>query len=308
MASQRKRICYISIDIETTGADMRRDQLFAIAIAYADSSAKNKSQIRSWKAILNLGKPKDCSWEDFWKVQGFEQRCYDEFWSKNEDMLNSLQRQATIHTDMRDLIAAFNEKLKEIEEEFDETVIVIDCICFDPVWVSAQLMLNGFKALNYSRAGKYRSSYDVDSMIESALHVDSTYDWKMISELKQKFIDGLLPELGQHANTHDPEEDATNILVNFFRIREYNSQQLEREQIVRDYLQYLRSTGKSMEFDATPSVTRDVHIRNLLKQAPSLEWVFFKLVSIQKNPSRWIFCCIEDGILFDYNRYFLFFQ
>ncbi len=213
-ATEVKDIGFLSIDIEATGQFFGKDKFIAVGFAWG-----TVEEHHSWKVAVDLGKSAGKSWPVFWEQQGFEMRCWEQFWSNNTAVLDKLQSGPTIaHAE---LASVLNNKLAEIEANYKKLILVTDTTAFDLVWVSAVLMMNGYLALNYSRLGVHRWGYEIDSLAEGALHMDGNTNWSEFDRLRKEKIYPLLPELGSSSNSHDPEDDAKHILFQYFRIRAF---------------------------------------------------------------------------------------
>ena len=215
MASTGKTTGFIAIDIETTGKNFFTNVLFAIGIAWGDASG-----IQTCKIVVDLEKPPERSWEEHWQERQWEPRCWNEFWSKNVEALDALQKNDRL-IKIDELSRVFNAQLSAIEELFDKTVLVFDAIAFDPVWTSTLLMRDGYNPLNYTRKGVHRWSYNVDSLTEGALCIDGNEEWARLVKERNERIDVLLPELGVTQNDHDPAHDAEHILAQYLRARAF---------------------------------------------------------------------------------------
>jgi hypothetical protein len=219
---------YIAFDIKTTGADLIRDEIISVGMAWSTPGGP----ITKWRITQDLHKPAERSWAGHWRCKGWEQRCYDQFWSKNLELLDELHQDPTLVDGEREILYFLDAKLAQIEAECAKTLCVFDTIMYDPVWLCAKMSLSGFKPLSYTRDGRWRSSYVTGPMAEAALHLDANQEWEIFSRERQERIFSLLPEYGPTANTHHPEEDAEHILASYFRIREFS--RLERMKKTED--------------------------------------------------------------------------
>lgn len=195
----------ISFDIETTGQFMTKDTMFAVG--FCDSNMNKKS------IALDLGKPNNMSWKDFWKQQGWEQRCYDEFWSKNLDTLNKLQ-----NPDHIKLVKTESELIKYIHEETlkfeqnskNKVEYITDAIGFDFSWLSFMFSKYNHPSMTYNRSGKYCRRFEIDSYI-MGLKGTTSDDYRNVQIFKRE----LEKKYGSHLNRlhpHDPADDAEYIM------------------------------------------------------------------------------------------------
>lgn len=209
-----KSMGYCALDIEMTGST-RNDKIIAIGIAHGPSAF----EMSSTQLVVKLDKPSDATWGDFWKSSNFEWRCFEEFWSKHEKVLNELQSQASIGT-VEELARQFNDTLEAIEKQYSRLILVTDTIAYDTTWLNMLLVMHDYRPLNYSRQGEHRWGYEIDSLTEGALHVDANHDWETYRALVEMEIDTRFPSLHVTHN-HRPEQDAFFILARYFRVREY---------------------------------------------------------------------------------------
>jgi len=225
MSSKKPELGVIAIDIEKTGCrDENDDPMFAVGIATAPIDATSIDQVFSFSVALNLQKPESMNWSDFWKEKGYEERCWDEFWSKNENILDLLQDPIRIlQYDSRELVALWiNNTLMVCERMYEKTIVVTDTTLFDTVCVGSELKRYNFIPLNFTRKGEYRSGVEVDSYIAGLFKISDPCDWKLMGDVNQKYIDPLL--LGKVEHDHHPENDAKSILLKYLAAISYAKQ------------------------------------------------------------------------------------
>lgn len=234
-AEQKPKLGAIAIDVEKLGRrKVGTDPLFAVGIATAPVDATSMDQVKSFSVALDLKKPTDHSWSSFWAVNDFESRCWVEFWSKNQAILDLLQDPTKVSmVGKRAEVAAWiDETLKKCEEMYERTVIVTDTTLFDTVCVGSELVRFDYIPLNFNRDGSYRGAggIEVDSFISGLFGVDDASDWRTLVDFTQKYIDPLL--LGQVKHDHHPENDAKSILLKYLAAVAYsknNRKRLRRE-------------------------------------------------------------------------------
>ena len=170
----------VALDIETTGMQClphaetgHRDAMFSVGAAIYDAAASDpqKCLIEQHLFNLNLQKPADVEWGAFWDQNGWERRCYDEFWSKNVPMLEKTQDKSAVGTwkgingvprtvsllSTPDGVAdAVNDLLRHVEERWPAYVLVTDTMDYDFRWLSNALEAHGHAPLGYTRSGAYR--------------------------------------------------------------------------------------------------------------------------------------------------------
>ena len=244
MAPQENKIdkcAIIGIDIENTG-HTDDDIIFAIGISWGFVGC---DKVLKMQMIMFLREPGTVEeWRQFWLDNGFEMRCFEEFWSKNIDVLNGLMEKATIfetdskysggydsgHLHKHHFVEAtavlaehFNNALINIEDLYKSTSIVLDTLCFDSAWLNHLLIFHGHRSLSFTRMGKYRGwNYEIDSIIAGLARINPiTGNWKRLAAFKAEQILTRLPHLGDTCNSHNPGDDAENILVTFLRALDY---------------------------------------------------------------------------------------
>lgn len=232
-----KRFILISKDIENTGHTID-DIIFAIGIAYGYPGCEKIFKVQ---LIIFLREPGTLEeWRQFWIDSGFEMRCFNEFWSKNIDVLNTLMEKANIFPqeersrlagtfspsrgfklETAELAFQYNKALQEIEEKAHQSVLVFDTVTFDSAWLNYLLISHGYPSLSFTRALKYRWAYEIDSFIAGLLWFNFiTGNWGAFDRLKKKVM-LMLPHLGETKNSHSPDEDAENIVATCLRALAY---------------------------------------------------------------------------------------
>lgn len=216
---------YFVIDIERTGHGYKNDKTFGIGWAHSD---KHLTNIVKGNVCMHLWfSNKYCEDIDvmrtLWLSKNFEQRCFEEFWSKHLDIFGMLQDETKVNlvADEYSMAQALNNALLEAESMYDNLMIVCDTIMFDTTWCNLLLMKHGFKGLSWSRSGKYRWGYELDSYTLGSLGFTPEVDWKDYSKAIETNIDVIFPDI-QINHDHNPENDAMSILVKFIRVVNYN--------------------------------------------------------------------------------------
>jgi hypothetical protein len=224
---KKKPYGFIAFDIETTGADVFTDKMFAVGWAYGSC----KEDVVTGKCILDLKKPKDKSWSFFWFQKQWESRCWNEFWSENEPTLDALQDERAVKAQPRsrwcncDNAMAFwvASALQEAEETFEKYTVITDTIAFDTVWLTNLLCSCKLPGLNYKRDGTFNrgiGGIEVDSYLMGIfglkLNCRDARNGLKIRKPWEKDLDYAKAMEGAPPHDHDPENDAHNILYQFF--------------------------------------------------------------------------------------------
>lgn len=213
---QKPAIGIIAIDIEKTGErKLSQDPMFAVGIATAPLEATSADQIKAWSVGLDLQKPKDVSWEEFWKQRGFEERCWNEFWSTRTAILDFVQDPHNIElvSDRHEMADEINAILAQAEEMYEKTVIVTDTTTFDTVFVGSELVKYGHESIKYTRSKRYRGGVEVDSYIHGCAEITDPTNW----EEERAFVDNVITPLmlEEPNHNHDPKNDARAILCRY---------------------------------------------------------------------------------------------
>lgn len=217
-----KNTAIVALDIERTGQGPN-DVTFAIGVADTVLSKNTTSKINKAAWIIQLrGHGNEEEWRQFWLDNNYDMDCFNEFWSKNIDVLNNLMINAH-YSDEGELSGKLNNYLENIENiNHNRRMLVFDTITFDSVHLDNLLKKSGYKGLSFTRSGKYTSSMELDSYTYGVLGLDMLNDtWQQFKKLKSRLLDKRLPSLGITSNNHFPDDDAENILVSFLRAVDY---------------------------------------------------------------------------------------
>lgn len=211
---------FIAIDIETTGQHyLGKDCLIAIGAAMGKKCSDGRFEVfRSDRWVVDLEKPTGQTWAQVWSERGYEARCFDEFWSKNLEVLEYLQA-CREKTNQDTVITRFNEFLGQVEKEGPYSIIS-DTLFFDTVWLDYHLRSCGFAGLSRKRDGTgWISGYELDSLrfgrTQAALG-----DWSALEE-KCSALPWRFPS---NSSPHDPEFDAIDIFQKFAQVEEIQPQ------------------------------------------------------------------------------------
>jgi len=238
-SSENKEKGYFAIDIERTG-NCSNDLTFAIGYAYSKRDISSDEDIISGQLIgdlfLDVEKLKELSNEDkisklreSWANSGFEMRCFDEFWSKNIDVLISLQDHTQDMSRSYEYLGLeLNKVMMKAEMMFSSLTIITDTVAFDTVHVDNILTTSDSKPLNNSRSGQYQSGIEVDSLAMGALGLPDDVSWSVYQDEYNKKIKDIIPVYSVH--DHQPKNDAKSILLKFLKTQKYIRQKYERKQ------------------------------------------------------------------------------
>lgn len=174
---------------------------------------------------LNRGQ----TWKQVWHDNNYEQRCYDEFWSKNLNVLDALQADAISAfkegDHERNMADTLNFVLDDIEDRYRDLGVhyVTDTLNFDMIWLNTMLLQRGHPSLLYYRNGKYGvDSYELGSYIYGFLRIDpgnSKLAWaQIIKPFKARLAQNLQKFAPAFVHDHRPENDAGNIMAQFLLV------------------------------------------------------------------------------------------
>ena len=215
-----------SFDIETTGARLGRggthdgrDVVFAIGSAVlrvATDGASPPTVVESRRWVLKIGRDGQ-SWADAWKLHGWEQSCWDQFWHKHAPVLDALMTTppADMYATEADMAASLNRYLEETESKYrmPRLTRVYDTVGFDVSNLDAMLERHGHRAVFLWRPPQdwpCNTSY-LGDVRDHALGVNpltgATDDQKQMRKLEDA---RALPADVVH--THDPAQDALSIV------------------------------------------------------------------------------------------------
>ena len=217
-----------SLDIETTGARLHRnattkgDVVFAIGSAVlrvptTDDDGSRAQVVESRRWVLNIKPIGGASWADAWKQNGWEQTCWDQFWSKHEAVLDALMTTTAtqdVYSTEADMAASLNAYLQETETKYRSLrlVRVYDTVGFDVSNLDALLERNGHHAVFLWRPPQdwpCNASY-LGDVRNHALGVNPLIGATMEQkQMRQREDARALPSDVVH--NHDPAQDALAI-------------------------------------------------------------------------------------------------
>lgn len=136
------------------------------------------------------------------RTQEFDDRCLREFWSKNQDKLAVMQKNAI---DPLVAIGQFRALLDKWDDKKEwEAVVISDNVAYDCRMINHYLSLAGLLSLSYDSTGAYRSNFDTDSYARGMEKMDYDSLWVSDDDLIKKYE---IP-VDKDAHDHFPENDA----------------------------------------------------------------------------------------------------
>lgn len=214
-ATQQIAEAYVGIDIEMTGMfPYKGDCVFAIGWGYGPSS----DDIIKGHVCLDLHLDFSADLLQQWKERGYEQRCFDTFWSKNLETLKYLQdgsKVKLVQTE-KEMVDALQQALLDAEKKYGKVSPVTNTIAFDLSRCSQLLEKYGYHTLQFSRSGRMQRGYEINSFTMGAVGI-TPFD----SRSKQAEKTALIPKVIKVVHDHNPENDAHYILLTFFNVVKY---------------------------------------------------------------------------------------
>lgn len=185
-----KPLAILCFDIETSGSNIINNAILSIGYCLGDQNG-------------NILKKDRFSFE-MDSEHCFEERCYKDFWSKNMDILKTLQDEAK---PIKEQLLNFITLVDKFDDEYDLRIIS-DFKDFDLAFVNYYLVkyLNR-RPLNYKFGStEYRCTYDTDSYSRGAMKMNYQDPWTSDKTIMEQlnFTTGCNP-------THLPDDDAEYI-------------------------------------------------------------------------------------------------
>lgn len=136
------------------------------------------------------------------QLQNFEERCQREFWSKNQDKLDVMQKNSI---DPLVGIGQFRMLLEKWDDgEKWEAVVISDNVTYDCRMVNHYLSVAGLKSLSYDSKGGYRPNFDTDCFARGVEKMKYESLWVNDDDLIKKYQ----LEVDKDSHDHFPENDA----------------------------------------------------------------------------------------------------
>lgn len=260
-----KKNIYVAFDIEKCGRRLnRKDPLFAIGIVVA--SAEDNKILKTYRCILNLKKPSDVSWEEYWKLNDWELRCWLTCWIKLENVLDDLQSKFAMVETEHELANEFNRVLTEIEDEYFVMAFVFNTVTFDSVHLSSLLMEYDHLPLNYRRDGSHLCAFEVDSIKTG---ICQSMKWEYYDQFEKYVLSHYLPDIGDIKHDHDPANDAATIMADFLGCLNYmrhDNERMTKRKFRKDDIdnrsKFLEkyANDKESEFTAAETILNDLYL------------------------------------------------
>lgn len=223
----------LAIDIEVTGKYIEltactppsaHDEVFAVGACVLDARTGKVLQRRRW--VLQL-KRNDCdTWEQVWRAEGYEMFCFEQFWSKYENILDALMMRYPNDTYPRERRAemwrSVGEFVASVQRQWPAHMRVSDTMDFDLAHCSNKLVAleSGFMRLWYDGdpKGTKKAVGHLGTVRDAALGLrsfaagDRTADEKALVARHRALA---IPAELQLEHSHDPQDDAECIARQF---------------------------------------------------------------------------------------------
>ena len=221
---------YIAIDIETTG-HFKDDLVFAYGQSdigdtgdhTGDTTYVKQACPVSSSVVLNLHKPKESNWKEFWIKKNWSMTCFTDFWQHNLDILDYLQNPQNVllvETE-EEFVKKINKMMTEAENRYSKTTIISDTLLFDTVMVSGLLQKYNYAGLYYTRDCKYyRRGIEVNSYAFGLFNLGSE-DYVTRKSVINTFKKNPKNFLFETTYNHDPKEDSKSILHFWLMLKNY---------------------------------------------------------------------------------------
>ena len=197
----------LALDIEGRGPSMSRNGIVSIGACVGRASGGAIVEKRRWDLLPYPG-------------QVMDQKCVTEFWSKQGNLLELLQKDAQ---DPSVAMASFRQFVDSLGPN---VYIVCDAPAYDFGFINYYLDRQGLPLLQFDAQGQFRPLHDADSYARGACG----YGWQRVwisnqDAVDQLYADTMIPVLDgeSHLRAHMPEDDAEKIFFAHFWIVNKNS-------------------------------------------------------------------------------------
>lgn len=181
-----RRVAIFAFDIETRGKSATRNGIVSCGVFIGTPDGQCLLKTR-WNVAKALG-------------QSMEPRCEQEFWSKNEGLLEELSKDPL---GPAEFAREFRRTLDQLDSKFDDVYLVSDNPTFDAGFINYYLDQAGLDSMQYKADGRtYRSVHDSDSYARGFMKYGFDRPW-----ISDKDLGVPLPD----APAHYPENDAERV-------------------------------------------------------------------------------------------------
>jgi hypothetical protein len=183
----------VAVDIEGRGESAIRNGIVSIGVCVGRADGTVIETMR-WDIAPYAGQTMDA-------------KCMDEFWSKQGDLLEVLQRNASFPElairSFRNYLDAFT----------DELYLVSDAPTYDFGFINYYLDREGLPLLQFDKSGHFRALHDADSYARGRCGYPVTRQWISNSRALEQL--GIATPMKEEAEgrAHMPEEDAKKIFA-----------------------------------------------------------------------------------------------
>lgn len=204
-------------DIEGTGARLfGKDVVFAIGTTTLriDKATGMAEMVEQERWVLDVNPEAKTPWDELWKTQGWEWRCFEEFWSKHTLVLDALMTKTPAIQRFKDqgaMAASVAKYLEDTETRYGDDILrIYDTVGYDVTEIGNLLERHGHTSIFLVRKGWPAEVSYLGDVRRAALGVNllfgSTPEQK---KARQEHDKQALPAGLEH--THDPADDAASI-------------------------------------------------------------------------------------------------
>lgn len=138
--------------------------------------------------------------------QKMDSKCMDEFWSKQGDLLDTLQANPSPPSVAIGSLRAF------LDAQSYELYLVADMPAYDFGFINYYLDREGLPLLQFDKQGSFRPLHDADSYARGACAYGFKKPWISNADALNQLYPGRVPVV-QRGRAHMPEDDAENIFL-----------------------------------------------------------------------------------------------
>jgi DNA polymerase III epsilon subunit-like protein len=184
-----RQLAVLALDIETTGPNMIHHGMIAIGYCLGDI---NNNVIESGRFCIQLDKDQD-----------YDAKTWTRFWSKHQDILEIIKKEAR---PPKEQMMKFAKFIDALDDKYNLRIIT-DNPSFDVAFINYYLAKYTNKdSINYRYEKEYRPIIDTDSYSRGLLKKTYITEWVSDSDMMKQ-----LNITVDAKTTHLPDEDATYI-------------------------------------------------------------------------------------------------
>lgn len=228
----------LAFDVETTGerlpvcplglhlTEPRGDALISVGWAGGRLSLEKRLEIlvEPDRLDIDLRKPPETSWKDYWAEMGWSEETFRGFWSGRLRTLDEMQAKTV---SLALAAHSLNRELAALEQQYTVTPLV-DSI-YDVVWINVLLNAQDYRGLDFTRTGRPRrviEAYSFRLGLAALDHRDAASGHENGSlAAKAAFQTQREAFEAEYEHPHLPDRDAKGILAAYLSSLELASRQ-----------------------------------------------------------------------------------